>query len=300
MAPDDADPADTLYALPLAEFTAARDRLAAERRKAGDAAAARALKELRKPSVSAWAVNQAVRRAPAGLEALLTATDELLRAQAEAGASDLGRARFRRATETQRQAVEALVATAREALAEAGMGTSAAVLERVANDLRWGAAGEDTRALLRAGRLAMDLEPQDFGALLGRISPAAVPEVRAARTPAPALPTPASPEAPREESRAEETRRQLERDRREAEARRAAKAAALRAAQRETAGARRDLEQRRAAVGRVRARVEELRAELARRQEELRVAEAAETEALARVEELQRREAALDEDLASD
>ena len=66
-----ADPADALFAAPLAEFVATRGRLASELAKAGDKQAAAALKAIGKPSVSAWAVNQAVRAEPAAVHRLI-------------------------------------------------------------------------------------------------------------------------------------------------------------------------------------------------------------------------------------
>jgi hypothetical protein len=58
-APDSPDTAiDALFALPLAEFTPARNALAAALKKAGDKAGAESVKALVKPSATAWAVNQ--------------------------------------------------------------------------------------------------------------------------------------------------------------------------------------------------------------------------------------------------
>ena len=48
-----------LYAVPLAEFTPARNALAARLRKAGQADEAEAVKALRKPTPPVWAINQA-------------------------------------------------------------------------------------------------------------------------------------------------------------------------------------------------------------------------------------------------
>ena len=53
-----------LYALPLAEFTAARNEAAKRLMDAGDADAAKQVKALRKPSRAAWAINRAVRADP--------------------------------------------------------------------------------------------------------------------------------------------------------------------------------------------------------------------------------------------
>jgi hypothetical protein len=55
---------DDLYALPLEEFTAARNELARSLKAAGDADEAARVKKLKKPPVSAWAVNQLARDDP--------------------------------------------------------------------------------------------------------------------------------------------------------------------------------------------------------------------------------------------
>src|SRR5204862_2800665 len=49
---------DDLFQLPLAEFTAARNALAARMKKTGQIEEANRVKAMSKPSVSAWAVNQ--------------------------------------------------------------------------------------------------------------------------------------------------------------------------------------------------------------------------------------------------
>ena len=85
-----ADETDELYALPREEFTAARDALAKRLRADKRREEADAVKQLRRPSVAAWAINQAVRRDPDALRELLAA-GEALRAAHEslmAGAGD--------------------------------------------------------------------------------------------------------------------------------------------------------------------------------------------------------------------
>ncbi|MCC5576010.1 hypothetical protein IMZ11_10200 [Microtetraspora sp. AC03309] len=54
--------ADRLYGLPPDDFTAARDALAKEIKAAGDGRLARDIGKLRRPTVVAWAINQASRR----------------------------------------------------------------------------------------------------------------------------------------------------------------------------------------------------------------------------------------------
>ena len=56
--------ADALYGLPLEDFVAERDALAKRLRGEGRREDAQAVKALAKPTVAAWAVNQAVRARP--------------------------------------------------------------------------------------------------------------------------------------------------------------------------------------------------------------------------------------------
>ncbi len=49
---------DALHALPLDEFTSARDELACRLRREGDADGGAEVKRLRRPSVAAWALGE--------------------------------------------------------------------------------------------------------------------------------------------------------------------------------------------------------------------------------------------------
>src|SRR5918997_3683747 len=73
---------DRLYGLPLDEFVRERDELARRLNRDGDREAAARVKALRKPTVGAWALNQAVRRRRAETQELLE-TGERLRAAHE-------------------------------------------------------------------------------------------------------------------------------------------------------------------------------------------------------------------------
>ena len=61
---------DAIYAAPLDGFTKERDRLAKGLAGAGDKSGAARLKGLKKPSISAWVVNQLARQAPEEVAAL--------------------------------------------------------------------------------------------------------------------------------------------------------------------------------------------------------------------------------------
>jgi hypothetical protein len=72
---------DELYAADPADFVTARKQLVADLRGGGDRAGANQLKTARRPSTSAWALNQMARRQPQLVAALLERSAELLAAQ---------------------------------------------------------------------------------------------------------------------------------------------------------------------------------------------------------------------------
>jgi hypothetical protein len=154
-----ADEVDRLYELPLHEFTAARNELA---KGLGDPA----IKQLTKPSVPAWAVNQLARRREVDVRRLLRAGEQLEQAQKDAvGGGD--QQAFERARAAERDALRRLRSEAAGVLRDGGHPATDATLERVARTLHAGSATEEGRALLREGRLSEELEPQGFGALAG-------------------------------------------------------------------------------------------------------------------------------------
>ena len=152
-----ADEVDELYALPLDEFTAARNALA---KRTGDDS----IKQLEKPSVAAWAVNQLARRREVDLRRLLRAGEALEAGQTEAVRGGDQQA-FERARRDERDAVRRLRAAAADLLEHGGHPSSDQTLERVAKTLHAGAATDEGRQALRDGRLAEELEPQGFDAL---------------------------------------------------------------------------------------------------------------------------------------
>jgi hypothetical protein len=263
------DPLDELYAAPLAEFIATRGRLSADLRKAGDKQGAADIKTAVKPSASAWAVNQAVRRAPEALGRLLEASDALREAQLKAGGGE-SRERYQEAVAEHRRAVDALVDEAEKALTEGGQKASPDLRERIAGNLRWAPQSAESRQLLEAGRLTKDVGPQDFGALLGSArSEGGGAKVIPLHRPSPTAPAKhgggAAPAQDSGDSKAEraaeaERKREAERQRREqlAEAR-----AELRTRRQEAERARKQQEKARADRERGEARVAELEESLA-------------------------------------
>jgi hypothetical protein len=156
---------DELFGLPPEAFVAARDDLARRLRREGDAEAARRVKRLRRPPLSAWAVNQLARgrgRGP-GLGRLLAAGGRLRAAQAAALAGE-GADELRAAAKAEREAVAGLVRSAMQLLGEAGHPATDATRARVAATLHAASASPEAAELLRGGRLTADLDPSGFGA----------------------------------------------------------------------------------------------------------------------------------------
>jgi hypothetical protein len=165
------DEANELYGLPLDEFTAARDAAAKRMREAGDAAGAKEVKALRKPSRAAWAINQAVRSEPGATKDLIDAGERLARAQEAAlGGKRGGGDDLRAAIAAQGEAVERLTDAAARDLGT----TRGPHLDRVRETLRAVAGDDGLRAEVEAGTVTRDHEAAGFGG----VEPGAVAKPR--------------------------------------------------------------------------------------------------------------------------
>jgi hypothetical protein len=163
---------DRLANAPFGDWVSERDAVAKELRGEGRREEADEVKQLRKPSAPVWAANQLARRRPRCIQRLVEAAERLRTAQASR------REDFATARAEERDALEAAVAEGRSILAEAGA-ESEAMASRLEKTLRSAAATEATADVLRAGRLAEELEAAGFDALLGAFSaatPAAKPK----------------------------------------------------------------------------------------------------------------------------
>jgi hypothetical protein len=159
---------DELYQVPLGDFTAARDALAARLKAAGDKEAAAAAKRARKPSVAAWAANQVVWHAGDAWDRLLSTTKALREKHENSASAD----ELRQAGREQREALLACEARAAEQLGAHDHAASPAVLQKVAHTLlalAYGAPG------VAPGRLDQELQPPGFEALAGMTLAAPVP-----------------------------------------------------------------------------------------------------------------------------
>lgn len=117
--------------------------------------------ELKKPSVSAWTVNQLARRRELDMQRLVNAGEALEKAHREAisGGDVSG---FESARRDEDAAVRRLLAAAEEVGS-----ASDATLDRIGKTLRAAAATPEGRRTVKRGRLDEDLEPPGFEALAG-------------------------------------------------------------------------------------------------------------------------------------
>jgi hypothetical protein len=155
-----ADAIDGLYGLPLDEFVGARDALAKELRAAGQRDEAAAVKALKKPSVAAWAVNQALRTQGKAARELWQAGDALAAAQQAILAGKGSGADLRAANERERAAVEPLVDAARGLLTASGGDLSETTIERVRQTLHAGAIDPEAREEVASARVTRERAPQ--------------------------------------------------------------------------------------------------------------------------------------------
>lgn len=235
---------DSLFRLPLADFTAARNALETKLKKSGDTDEAERVKALAKPPLSAWVANQLYWHHRKAFDQLLAAGDRFRTAQAAqlAGKSTDLRAPL----ESRREALSQLTKRAAGVLSESGHPVSPDAMRRIMTTLEALATYGGQAEGPPAGRLTADVDPPGFEALAALIPRGGV-SARQANTPPRVIPF----AAPKRETAAkrrpdpEEDARRLEAERRkkQAEARQA-----LLDAERALRDAKRDAEQARAAM----------------------------------------------------
>ena len=157
---------DRLFALPLDEFTSARNDAVKRLKNAGEDESAERVAALTKPSVPVWTINQLARQDKAAMKALLDAAAKLRKAQERAlggGGSDA----LREAQRNERDALRDLTHRAGAILQQAGRPASRSVLERIRSTLGAAALADPTRDALKAGRLTDEVELSGFDVLAG-------------------------------------------------------------------------------------------------------------------------------------
>ena len=175
---------DRLYGVPLDEFVAERDKLAKRLNKDGDREAGARVKALRKPTVGAWALNQAVRRRRAETAALLATAERLRKAQ-DALLSGGDPTELREATREERTLTSALAECAEAIASEAGK-SGPALRDRVRATLHAAAVDEEARTELESGRFTRERAAVGLGAFgpVGDSPSGSAPTRRPARKPA--------------------------------------------------------------------------------------------------------------------
>jgi len=162
------DEIDALFTLPLAEFTGARNTLAARLKKEGRANDADRVKLLGKPSISAWTVNQLYWEHRDAFDELI-ATGKRLRPSQK---SRLGAkaADMRDSLDARREALTNLSELATELLRDAGHSATPETLRRIVTTLE----AISAHALLpngpTPGRLTQDVDPPSFESLASLMS----------------------------------------------------------------------------------------------------------------------------------
>lgn len=147
-----------LYAVPLAEFVASRKALAASAKTSAGAAAAKEILALRKPTVTAWAMNLASRQETDVVADLVGLGARMRAAQARLDASVLTSVRGERDA-----SVAAYVDRLADVAAAAGAGLSASGRDEVRASAIAALADESASEALASGQLTRALSYSGFG-----------------------------------------------------------------------------------------------------------------------------------------
>jgi hypothetical protein len=153
-----------LFAVPLNEFTRARNAKAAQLKAAGHGAEAQALRRLGRPTVSLWAANQLARLVPKQVGRFIDLVQEVRRKQLtdpRAAAE---------AMQAQRTELTALTNRAAEAMTKAGYRAAPAALRRISDTVLGAAVDRRLSEDLRHGRLTAEVPAPGFEVLAGGIS----------------------------------------------------------------------------------------------------------------------------------
>lgn len=242
MAKDIESRIDALYQLPLEEFTAARNALAKDAGKDGSA-----VKQLAKPPVAAWAVNQLYWNGRDDYDALVRAATDMRRthkAVIEGRKGDL-----RAASREHDHAIDVALKTTLGILKERGQPVTDVTRQAILNTLRALPANEPP------GRLSRALAPGGFEMLAG-VTPAPVKAPKRGPEPETAQGSATDRKAVKDAAKQKAAREALERAVRDAEHHAKRMEFETARAARETAKAEKHLEAARATVERAREALE--------------------------------------------
>lgn len=151
---------DALFKLNLAEFTGARNTLAAQLKKSGRGDEAVRVKALAKPSISAWAVNQLYWNHREAFDQLIASGERFHKAQTSGKIADM-----RTALDARREALAELSDLATSLLGDADHNPSLDTIRRVTTTLEGMSVYASRSDGPRPGRLTHDVDPPGFESL---------------------------------------------------------------------------------------------------------------------------------------
>jgi hypothetical protein len=147
-----------LYLVPPADFVAARNELVRQALAAGNREFAERLRELRRPTRSAWLVNLLARRDSVAMQRLSAVGRELREAQ-----TGLDGAQLRELAEQRRRVIDELLERARHRANEAGLRLTNAMMSEVEATLQAALVDLAGSLTVRNGRLERPLSHSGFG-----------------------------------------------------------------------------------------------------------------------------------------
>ncbi len=157
------DGLDAVYLGDFEGFVARRDALAKQLRADGDGDAADAVKALKKPSRTAWAVNQFAAHGAKARDELLKAGAQLREASEGLVSGEADREAMIKARDRERAAVGSALEAITALAGDAGPALNSAATERVRQTLHAVALDEEVRDQFEAARLTADHEASGLG-----------------------------------------------------------------------------------------------------------------------------------------
>jgi hypothetical protein len=173
------DDIDALFRLPLAEFTSARNTLAARLKQGGQRDEAERVKLLAKPSISAWAVNQLYWLHREAFDQLIATGKRLHQGKTKV-------AHMRASLDERREVLSDLSDLAAALLREAGHNPTLDTMRRITTTLEAMAAYASLSDGPTPGRLTHDVDPPSFESLAFLMSGAGT--IEATKEPARIIP----------------------------------------------------------------------------------------------------------------
>lgn len=161
------DDVDALFKLPLAEFTGARNNLAARLKREGRANDSNLVKALAKPSISAWAVNQLHWKHREAFDRLLSTSQRFRQSQTLHTAARI--ADLRGSLDARGEALSHLSDLATVLLREAGHNPTPDTIHRITTTLEALSAHATFSDGPTPGRLTQDVDPPGFESLASLI-----------------------------------------------------------------------------------------------------------------------------------